>query len=157
MPAINKSVLFSIWNFLEIIKQTSHSALLKMLGLYLYTLIIGHKSCNMLSIQNKLILQKKLQYCVTNNVFGHKIKNTKHKFKHKNPCRSRELNPQPLALKVDALPLHYRVNWEYQLIEVKLFNCFDTMGDLRATHLKKIISVIFLHAWITIFDSFSYL
>jgi len=29
---------------------------LKMLGLYLYTLIIGHKSCNMLSILNKLTL-----------------------------------------------------------------------------------------------------
>ena len=27
---------------------------LKMLGLYLYTLIIGRKSCNMLSIRNKL-------------------------------------------------------------------------------------------------------
>jgi len=30
--------------------------ILKMLGLYLYTLIIGHKSCNMLSILNKLTL-----------------------------------------------------------------------------------------------------
>ena len=29
---------------------------LKMLGRYLYTLIIGHKSCNMLSILNKLTL-----------------------------------------------------------------------------------------------------
>ena len=29
---------------------------LKMLGLNLYTLIIGHKSCNMLSILNKLTL-----------------------------------------------------------------------------------------------------
>jgi len=38
---------------------------LKMLGLYLYTLIIGHKSCNMLSILNKLRLQKKLQNVVT--------------------------------------------------------------------------------------------
>jgi len=43
-----------------------------MLGLYLYTLIIGHKSCNMLSILNKLILQKKLQNFVTTNVFGTK-------------------------------------------------------------------------------------
>ena len=30
--------------------------MLKMLGLYLYTLTIGHKSCYMLSILNKLIL-----------------------------------------------------------------------------------------------------
>jgi len=40
-----------------------------MLSLYLYTLIIGHKSCNMLNILNKLTLQKKLQNPMTNNVF----------------------------------------------------------------------------------------
>ena len=34
-----------------------------MLGLYLYTLIISHKSCNMLTIQNKLTLQS--QHSVT--------------------------------------------------------------------------------------------
>ena len=43
--------------------------LLKMLGLYLFTLIIGHKSCNMLSILNNLTLQKEKQFnVVTNNV-----------------------------------------------------------------------------------------
>ena len=42
---------------------------LKILGLYLYTLIIGHKSCTMFSILNKLTLQKELQNVVTNNVF----------------------------------------------------------------------------------------
>jgi len=48
---------------------------LKMLGLYLYTLIIGHKSCNMLSILNKLTLQKELQNFVTcHRVFGQKVK-----------------------------------------------------------------------------------
>jgi len=36
--------------------QNIHSVRLKMLGLYLYTLIIGHKSCNMLGILNKLKL-----------------------------------------------------------------------------------------------------
>ena len=40
-----------------------------MLGLYVNTLIIGHKSCNMLSIINRLTLQKELQSFVTNNVF----------------------------------------------------------------------------------------
>jgi len=40
-----------------------------MLGLYLYILIIRQKSCNMLSILNKLTLQKKLQTFVINNVF----------------------------------------------------------------------------------------
>ena len=39
-----------------------------MLGLYLNTLMLGHKSCNMLSILNKLTMQKELQNCVTNNV-----------------------------------------------------------------------------------------
>jgi len=42
---------------------------LKMLGLYLYTLIINHKFCQLLSILNKLNLQKDLQNIVTNNVF----------------------------------------------------------------------------------------
>ena len=42
-----------------------------MLGLYLYTLTTGHKSCNILSILNKLTLKKEfvLQNFVTNNVF----------------------------------------------------------------------------------------
>ena len=40
----------------------------KMQGMYLYTLMIGHKSCNMLSILNALTLQKKLQNCMTSNV-----------------------------------------------------------------------------------------
>ena len=83
-----------------------------MLGRYLYTLIIGHKSCNMLSMLNKLTLKKELQTLVTNNVFLDKKVKTqpKQKIKHKNPCRSRELNPGPLAPKADALPLHHRVN-----------------------------------------------
>jgi len=45
---------------------------LKMLCQYLYTLIIGQKSCNMLSTLNKLSFYKKLQNSVTNNVFGQK-------------------------------------------------------------------------------------
>jgi len=77
-----------------------------MLGLYQYTLIINHKSC-------QLTLQKDLQNIVTNNVFmdkKEKHNNNKTKVKPKNPCRSRELNPGPLASKADALPLHHRVN-----------------------------------------------
>ena len=53
-----------------------------MLGLYLYTLIIGHKSCNMLSILNTLTLQKELQNCVTKSVVldkKRKINNNKTK------------------------------------------------------------------------------
>jgi len=42
------------------------SLILKMLGLYLYTLIICHKFCKMSSILNKLTLQKELQNFVTN-------------------------------------------------------------------------------------------
>ena len=43
-------------------------SMLKILGLYLYALLIGHKYCNMLSILNKLTLQKILQIFGTNNV-----------------------------------------------------------------------------------------
>ena len=60
-----------------------------MLGLYLYTLIIGHKYCNMLStvhcILNKLTLQKKLQNFVKKLcVLDKKIKTQKQqKIEHK--------------------------------------------------------------------------
>jgi len=57
-----------------------------MLGLYLYTLKIGHKYCDMLSILNKLTSQTELQNDVTNNVFKKIYKNTtttKQKIKHK--------------------------------------------------------------------------
>jgi len=49
--------------------KRQNKIILQMLCLYLYTLIIGHKSCNMLSILNKIIVQKKLQNFVTHNVF----------------------------------------------------------------------------------------
>ena len=90
--------------------------ILKMLGLYLYTLIIGHKSCNMLSILNKLPLQKELQilWQIT-CFFGQNVKTLHQKKTHKNPCPSREMNPGQLAPKADALPLHHRVNWKYRL------------------------------------------
>jgi len=74
-----------------------------MLGLYLHTLKIGQKYCNMLSILDKLTLQKKLQNLVTNNVFWTKSINTtttkQKKSNIKTLCRGRELNPGPLAPK----------------------------------------------------------
>jgi len=89
---------------------------LKLLDLYLYTLIIsiliiGNKSCNMLSIVNKLTLQKQLQNVVTHYAVLHKksINTTT------NPCRRRELNPGTFPPKADVSPLHHRVNWEYGL------------------------------------------
>jgi len=45
---------------------------LKMLGLYLFTLVICHESFNMLSILYKLLLQKKFQTLATNYVFWDK-------------------------------------------------------------------------------------
>ena len=55
---------------------------LKMLGLYLFTLTISHKPCNMLSILNNLTLQKGLQTFVTNKVFFYKkVKNNNNKTK----------------------------------------------------------------------------
>jgi len=54
-----------------------------MLEVYLYTLIIGHKSRNMLSILNKLTVQKDLQNCVKTMCFLTKIKTTAtQKIKH---------------------------------------------------------------------------
>jgi len=79
----------------------------------IFILIIGHKSGNMLSILNKLTLQKKLQNFVTKKVFWtKKVKTLQQQNKHKNPCRCRELNLGPLAPKADALHvlLHQRVN-----------------------------------------------
>jgi len=78
------------------------------------------------------------------------------KVKHKNPWRSRELNPGKLVPKADALPLH-------QLsvtILVKLFNCFDEMGRNVNKQSRTCGSHIFKNdfcTWITIFGSFSYL
>jgi len=55
----------------------------QMLSLYLYTIIIGHKSCNVYSILNKLTFQKELQYYMRNNVFfTKKSKNTTTKQKN---------------------------------------------------------------------------
>jgi len=45
---------------------------------------------------------------MTNNVFFDKRVKTQQQ--NKNPCRSRGLNPGPLAPKAYALPQHHRVN-----------------------------------------------
>ena len=50
---------------LRVFVLQDQSAYLKMLGMYLYTLIIGFKYCNILSILNKLTLQKELHNVVT--------------------------------------------------------------------------------------------
>jgi len=84
---------------------------LKIPGLYRYTLIFGHKSNNMFSLLNKLTLQEKLEKVFDKKCFMDKKVKTQKKIKHKNPSRSRDLNPWPLAPKGDALPLHHLVNW----------------------------------------------
>ena len=90
-----------------------------MLGLYLYTLIIGHKSCKMLSILNKLTLQKELTNFVTKGVFldkKRKINNNKSNKKSNIKSLAGDGHRTgPLAPKADALPLHHRVNGEYPL------------------------------------------
>ena len=56
-----------------------------MLGLYLYTLKIGLKYFNMLSILHKFTLQKKLQNFVTKNVCvfcTEKLQHNNNKTKH---------------------------------------------------------------------------
>jgi len=100
-----------------------------MLGLYLYTLIIGQKSCNMLGILNKLTFQKELQNCVTNNVIlGQKVKTQQQKNK-KTYKTLPVLGIKPGTSNtqsgcVTTVPLsQLKVS-----IVVKLFNCFDAMG-----------------------------
>jgi len=54
-------------------------------SLYLYTLIISHKSCKILSILKELTLQKDLQNIVTNKVFfGQKLKTQQQQNKKSN-------------------------------------------------------------------------
>ena len=71
---------------------------------------------------------------MTNNVFLDKNVKTqqqqKQNIKHKNPYRSRELNPGPLAPNADELPLHHhkKISKLRVSIVVQLFNCFDAMG-----------------------------
>ena len=88
----NKYTICQIWNAED---KNNYMAfcdmpILKMLGLYLYTLIIGHKSSNMLRILNKLTLYKELQTLVTNNVFLDK--------KVKTQQQNKKLNIKTLAV-----------------------------------------------------------
>jgi len=101
-----------------------------MLGLYLYNLFIGHESCNVLSILNKLKLQKKLQNVMTNNVFLDKKVKTQQKQNKKsnlNPLADPENEPGTSRTQswcvTTAPPSQLRVT-----IVVKLFNCFDALG-----------------------------
>ena len=100
-----------------------------MLGLYLYTLIISHKSCNMLGILNKLTVYKELPTFVTNNVFlGKKVKT-----QQQNKKSNRKPSPEPgiesgtsctqSECVTTAPPSQLRLS-----IVVKQFNCFDVMG-----------------------------
>jgi len=73
-------------------KIKDYNYILKMLGLYLYTIIIGYKSCNMLSILNKLTLQKKLQTFITNNVFLTKKVKTQQKQNKKSSIKTLALD-----------------------------------------------------------------
>jgi len=66
----NYGFAFALCNLRSTLSVLSKTyVILNKLGLYINTLKIGHKSCNILSILNKLSLQKKLQTYVTNNVF----------------------------------------------------------------------------------------
>jgi len=84
-----------------------------MLGLFVYTLTIGHKSCNMLSIQNKLTLQKEIQTFVTNNMFLNPLPESG--IELRTSCTQSECV-------TTAPPSQLNVS-----IVVKPFNCIDTM------------------------------
>jgi len=102
---------------------------LKMLGLNLYTLIISHKSSNMLRILNKLTLYKELQTFVTNNVvLDKKVKTQQQQNKKSNikPLPEPGIEPGTTCTQsgcvTTAPPSQLRVS-----IVVKLTNCFDAM------------------------------
>ena len=110
-------------------------------------------------------MQKELQNVVKNNLFLYKSKKTtttKQIIKHKIPCRSRELNPSishKSGCVTTAPPSPLRV-----MIVVKLFNCFHAMGRNFNKQNRICGPYIFyefiffcyiVHAWITIFGSFS--
>jgi len=139
---------------------------LKMLGLYLYTLIIGHKSCNMKGILNKITLQKKLQHFVTNYVFWDEKKSTtKTKYANKKTHAragnwTRDLS-HTSGVVTPAPPSQLRI-----MIVVKLINYFVAMdrnvniqGRICGPHIFNTWNCFcnILHAWVTIFGSFSYL
>ena len=134
-----------------------------MLGLD--TLIICHKSCSMLSILNKLTLHKELRYFVTNHVFlDKKVKTQKPPNRKSKPLPEPGIEPETSRTQsgnvTSAPPSQLRIS-----IVVKLFNDFDAMGRnlkkqsrICGPHIlnKFICSVIFLHAWITVFGSFAF-
>jgi len=96
-----------------------------MLGLYLYTLIIGHKLCNMLNIQNKLTLQKKLKHVVTNTVFWEKTQQQQNKNSNIITLAGAGNWTRDLShlTRVSAPPGQPKV-----LVVIELFNGFDAMG-----------------------------
>jgi len=138
---------------------------LKMLGLYLYTLIIGHKSCNMKGILNKITLQKKLQHLVTNYVFWDEKSTTKTKYANKKLMPGPGIEPgtsrTQSGVVTPARPSQLRI-----MIVVKLINCFVAMdrnvniqGRICGPHIFNTLNCFcnILHAWVTIFGIFSYL
>jgi len=138
---------------------------LKILVLYLYTLIIGHKLFYMLSIRNEVTLQKELQIMCSGQT-GNTTTTIKHKIKQRNPCLRRELNSGPLESEADVLPLEPRVNLKHRLLSNYIINCFNAMGRnvnkqirICGPHIfhKFMFSVIVYHAWITTFARLSYL
>jgi len=104
-----------------------------MLGLYLYTLIISHKSSNMLRILNKLTLYQELQAFVTNNLYlDKKVKSQQQQNKKsniKNSCWSRGFEPGTSCTQsgcvTTAPPSQLGVS-----IVVKLLNCFNNFSTV---------------------------
>ena len=107
-----------------------------MLGLYLDTLIIGHKSCSLLCIHvlYELALQKKLKTAMTNNVVVFWTKG-----KHKNNTKKKN-NINTLARAGNRIrDLSHQVECVtsgrssklIKSIKVKLFNCFSVKPNLH--------------------------
>jgi len=94
--------------------------------LSLYTLLIGHKCCNMLSILNKLILQAIQTFgqilCFETKKFKHNNNKTKNQTQKLLPEPAIDLGTSSTQSGTSTRRCQLRVT-----IVVKLFNCFDAL------------------------------
>jgi len=96
--------------------------------MYLVTLIIGHTSCNMLSILKKLTLQKKLHNFGTQNVLMGQKRNKYNNIESNTKTMSEPgIEPGTSCTHSGCVTSVPRSQLRVTIV-VKLFNYFDAMG-----------------------------
>ena len=136
--------------------------------MYLYTLTISHKSCNMLNILNNSNFKRNCNFLWQIMCFWTKTKkrnNNKTKNQTYKPLLELGIEPGTFCTQcgcvTTAPPSQLKVS-----IVVRLFNCFDAMGQTVNKQSRICGPVIFnkymfslknLNAWTTMFGSSLYL